>query len=120
MIGFFRKLLGIDPALEIEAADGPTYISPPTRYDGQKFPGGLEDMIDEIRGLDYWALRSRSASTMAAGESTSRASRSTCATLSPAKSTARSSGIGTEMEPMTILTCWSATLLRTTCCDTTV
>lgn len=61
MISFFRKLFGIDPALEIEAADGPTYISPPTRYDGQKFSGGLEDMIDEIRGLDYWTLRSRSA-----------------------------------------------------------
>ena len=58
-MGFWKKLFGLEPALEIEAADN--YQYPTGQYDGQKFSGGVSGMIDEISGLDYWTLRERSA-----------------------------------------------------------
>ena len=58
-MGFIKKLLGLEPALEVEAADSePISFG---QYDGNKFPGGVSGKIDEISGLDYWTLRERSA-----------------------------------------------------------
>ena len=59
-MGFFKKLFGREPALEIEAADQ-DYIFPPRGFTGEKFPGGLQGAIDDLAGLDYWTLRERSA-----------------------------------------------------------
>lgn len=61
-MGVFRRIFGLEskPAPAPKAA-ADEYISPPNTYGGEKFPGGLQGQIDDIKGLDYWTLRERSA-----------------------------------------------------------